>query len=263
MRQSAWIARGHAAALRGFDVNVALFRASIYQIHTMLMEKFSREDLKNEVILAMEYARDAEESTGQSQSMVLGVLDDVLQKAYSSHGNDSIHWSNFVLHVDAESSCDYCPGSLLAFAVMNGLTLYVTFRISRKNAPTMTAGKPLLFYATTATQKHEPKGLPHLKMIECLFQNGADANEEFLMSAPTMKPGSDDHHLEHKSRPPDDTHYKTTPWKSLLAYLAYEHDGSNPDLWSLICGLFLSHGADPSIEADMPTDIQQLVSGMR
>ena len=248
LQESIWTERKHAVALRGFDVNVALFRGSIYQIHTMLMDKFSREDLRNEVVLAMEYARDAEKSTGQSQSVALSMFDDVLKKAKSSHENDYVHWSNFVLHIDAEDSCEYCSNSLLTFAVMNGLTQYVASSISHTTARIKTAGKPLLFYATMAILKHNPKHKPDLKMIECLFQNGADANEEFLMSAPAMKRQPDEHFkVKNKSSYPQQC--KTTSWKLMLEYLAYEHDRPNQSIWLRICKVFLSYDADPSIRA--------------
>ena len=250
MQQSNWVAQENATALRGFDVNVALFRGSIYQIHTMLMNDFfSREDLRNEVLLAVEYARDAEKSTGQSQSVALSVLDGALKEANSPLGNDSVHWSNSVLHVDAEKSCDYCPNSFLDFAVMNGLTRYVASRIRDTTTRKTTAGKPPLFYATTAIQKHNPKGLPDLEMIECIFQNGADANEEFLISAPIVKPRHYGY-LEFKNIPADPVYLKTTPWKLMLSYLAFHHNSSNLDVWLKIFMLFLSHDADPSIEAD-------------
>jgi hypothetical protein len=58
----------------------------------------------------------------------------------------TVDWSAAAMHGFDEDSCDYCPDSFLAFAVMNGLTLYVTSKFSRMPAKAKAAKKP--FYST-------------------------------------------------------------------------------------------------------------------
>lgn len=246
------------AARRGFDVNVALLRASVFQVHTMMASTQNWKECKNTIKLAMNYAREAERTTGQAQTALLDSLDEVvggilppapLLEYKLPSSNTAVHWSAAIVHEPDEDSCEYCPDSFLEFAVMNGLTLYVTRKISRMSAEATAAKKPLLFYATIAPQKHYPSSPPQVQMVKALLKRRADPNEKFGESVVPLQVAMTKTLLKHGSNPNKRVKYyqdpETTPWELMLNYLTLEYDKNHQDFWLVVCDLFLCHGADP------------------
>ncbi|KAL8847176.1 MAG: hypothetical protein Q9221_007777 [Calogaya cf. arnoldii] len=184
-----------ATAKRGFDVNVALLRAFIYQIQTLKSTTPDWEEWRktigsksatvaaviipigktvNLIDRAIHYARQAGQSTGQAQTMLLDNLDRVAGGVIlpPSTGLDnfqpsstSAYWTAAILHNLDGFGCDYCPTSFLEFAIMNGLTLYVATKLHQAKLQGTPLQPSLLLAATLAMVRHKqniPQNYPQV-----------------------------------------------------------------------------------------------------
>ena len=264
MKQSpTWAAQERAADQRGFDVNVALLRASIFEFRSMSSSSSTTNwnEWSRAVEVAIDYAREAEKSTGQAQTALLDILDMVIEGVICTLplSNDSlgqlctsVHWSATLKHEFDEDFCDYCPDSFLACAVMSGLTLYVKSKRSEIATRSAKGKKPLLFYATIAARRHESNAHPSVPMVQLLFELGADPNEKLAAVPSPFDNGEATISSEISQRSPLS---EVTPWDLVLRYLyleyqGLEYDAKCEDLWLQICILFLRYDADPHIHGE-------------
>ena len=248
-RPSTWVMQERVVDQSGFDVNVALLRASMYKIHSMIANNSSLPEWTRAVQMAIDYARKAEKSTGQAQTGLLDDLDMTFGGVmrYQSLSNDRlghfrtpVHWSATLKHKIDEDFCDYCPDSFLACAVMSGLALFVMSKGSEITTRRAMEKKSLLIYATIASQRHA-NIYPSASMVQLLLENGADPNEKSATVSSETSIGSPLSGM--------------TPWHLVLRYLyleyhELEYDAKREDLWLQICLLFLHHGADPHIRVE-------------
>ena len=179
-----WRERQHIIARRGFDVNVALLRALIFKVDKMLPDERGQNEWSDTIEKIMDTARHAEQSTGQTQTALLDDLDSKEGKLgvpflENPHRRSVsiMHWCSTSLHSPGGDLCEYCPYSFLAFAVMNGLALYMRSKKSLIATEPEAGKKPLLLYAVIAPIHHN-RDL-HFLTIKTLLDNGADPNEEF------------------------------------------------------------------------------------
>ncbi|KAL8653328.1 MAG: hypothetical protein Q9226_003891 [Calogaya cf. arnoldii] len=249
-----------ATAKRGFDVNVALLRASNYQVQTLKSTTPDREEWEKTIVSAVNYAREAEQSTGQAQTTLLDSLDRVaggVMLPPSTGADDfqpsitSAHWTAAIMHNPDDSDCDYCPTSFLEFAIMNGLTLYVATKLHQAKSQGTPPQPFLLLAATLAMVKHNqniPQNYPQVQIVEKLLQSGASPNTKIARLSPEVKVTPQSHaasvvYVE------QGLFSGKTPWAQIVEYLDHDDDGSHEDEWGQVCKLFLEYGADQSVLA--------------
>ncbi|KAL8724607.1 MAG: hypothetical protein Q9166_007854, partial [cf. Caloplaca sp. 2 TL-2023] len=245
-----------AAAKRGFDVNVALLRASIFQVRKLKSSTPDwEEEWKDTIESAIYYARKAENSTGQAQTALLDTLNRVaggailpasLSDGDHTPSSTSIHWAAAIMHEFDDNSCGYCPSSFLAFAVMSGLTLYVETKLHHMTRQGIALEPSLLLDATLAIVKHDKNALPLVPMVEKLLQSGAGPNVKVSKTLPEVKVASRPPAAPFKAVEQDLVSGKT-PWTLIVEYLAYNYDQKHEDEWCQVCMLFLKYGADRSV----------------
>ena len=186
-QSSTWVTQERVADQRSFDVNVALLRASKFEIRSIRLSTMNWCEWSRAVVEAIDYVREADQSTGQAQTALLDLLDTQSGARISSLplSNDSlgnfrtlVQWSATLKHEFDEDFGDYCPDSFLAFTVMSGLTLYVKSKSSEITTRKTKANTSLLFYATIAPQKHEKIAYPTAPTVQLLLEHGADPDEK-------------------------------------------------------------------------------------
>ena len=198
---SSWSTLEQDAARQGFDVNLALLRASVYQVCSMASSTHHweewREERRHNIKSALQYARQAEESIGQAQTTLLDTLDKAAGTVMLNYAaaddllqpfSTGIHWSTAILHEFGEDSCAWCPESFLEFAVMSGLTLYVKSKLKRMDDRSQSTKNHLLFYATVAPDQHKTGSSHQMSTARFLIEYGADPNfiqSDFLQNFET------------------------------------------------------------------------------
>ena len=183
----------------------------------------------------MRLAVRAEHSSGSAKPELLRVLDQIVSELWLAERasfSTALHWSAD-LH-SLEQACLGCPSSLLEFAIISGLTLYVKneLNVGGKYPRKTSSGRSLLDYATVHKPWYAEMATAQPTMVAMLLEAGYHPNE--------ISVGS-------------------TPWNNLLKYMAHRGgicerlhgemaDGFAYTMfdssWLDVCKLFVLSGAD-------------------
>lgn len=174
------------------------------------------------------------------------MLSPLMPADYLHPSSTSIHWAAVIMHKFGDNSCDYCPRSFVAFAVMSGLTLYVATKLHQATSQGLALEPSLLLDATLAMVKHDKKALPQVPLVKKLLQLGASPNVKVSKILPEANVAPQFHGATFKDVEQDWIPGKT-PWTLILEFLAYDYYQEHEDEWCQVCMLFLQYGADRSI----------------
>ena len=221
----------------GFDAILSLLRSSILLLKSKIPSASTawNNDLWTAIDASMRLAVRAEHSSGSAQPELLRVLDHIVSELWLAKRADlstTLHWSAD-LH-SLELVCKRCPSSLLEFATISGLTLYVKneLNVGVKYPRGTSSARSLLDYATVHKPWFAEMATAQPTMVAMLLEAGYHPNE--------ISGGS-------------------TPWNNLLKYMAHKgeicerlHGEYADDLdytmfdssWLDVCKLFVLSGAD-------------------
>lgn len=221
----------------GFDAILSLLRSSILLLKSKIPSASTAwdRDLWTEIEASMRLAVRAEHSSGSAQPELLRVLDQIVSElwlAERANFSTALHWSAD-LH-SLEQACLRCPSSLLEFAIISGLTLYVKneLNVGVKYPRRTSSARSLLDYATVHKPWYAEMATAQPTMVAMLLEAGYHPNE--------ISVGS-------------------TPWNNLLKYMAHKgeicerlHGEIGDDFrytmfdssWLDVCKLFVLSGAD-------------------
>ena len=180
----------------GFDAILSLWRSSILLLKSKvpLASTMCHRKLGNEIETCMRLAVRAEQSSGSAQPELLRVLDQLVSKLSldeRDRSSTALHWS-----ADLQA-CVRRPNSLLEFATISGLTLYVKNESKMgSNYPRRTSSAwSLLDYATVNKPSPAQNATAQPTMVAMLLEAGYHPNE---ISG------------------------RSTPWNTLLLYMAHQ-----------------------------------------
>ena len=221
----------------GFNAILSLLRSSILLLKSQIPSPSTawNQTLWTEIEASMALAVRAEQSSGSAQPELLRVLDQIISELWlvkRSNASVPLHWAA-ELHTP-EQPCLRCPSSLLEFAIISGLTLYVKTELNAgfKSPRSMSSTVSLLDYATWYKPWYVQDRNVQPAMVAMLLESGYHPNENSAGS---------------------------TPWKNLLKYIAHEarvcdrlHVTQLTDKeyamfdssWLDACRLFVMAGAD-------------------
>lgn len=210
-----------------FDASVSVLRSLVLMLKTtpFCCESWGEETWST-IEYAMAMAANAEDSTGQAQTALVDEIDKTAALIESRCNRPPLrsHWSAN-MQAREQGPCKNGPSSFLAYAISNGLALYVKAKIGHRiHEADHESDRPLLDYATFHLTIHRLKRLEklHPPMLALLLQGGLDPN------------------LHHQS---------PSPWKKVLSHIyarSTEVSESTEVLdpsWLEVCKLFVLHNA--------------------
>ena len=215
-----WSTLLRRTARKGFDASVSLLRSLILQLKTADSGLGWDEPTWCLIDRSVEYALQAENSTGEAQVALLDELDRAAHYRFAKTGRLAAHWSAAMHSIDQRYR--NCPDSFLAYSITSGLTLYVKAKIGhRVSSINNQMQRPLLQYATFYRPVYSQANAIHPSMVAFLLQAGADPNQRCMGS---------------------------TPWRNVLDKLynrSEEREKTLESSWIDVCKLFVIYGANP------------------
>ena len=204
-----------------FNFNGSTQHFQVWEWNTTVLSQIRR---------ATQLALQAEHSTGKPQTALLLELDATASQliARAEDTQRGAHWSD---HMHSNNlACGSCPASFLAYAISNGLTLFVESQLADSAMEKgKIEGKSPLLYAIWDCPLSARTVLAYPAMVAMLLRAGFDPNE---------------------------TSDGSTPWQSLLDFIRSKQTNCSASAlsatfnsaWLDTCKLFVLYGADVRID---------------